>query len=209
MKQHLLNRGYTKGCINDAINKTSIVTREDSLKEKIEQQKLQRVPFVITYNPILPSIPKLLKKSHTILEASEKCTEVFKYVPLVSYRRGRNLSDMLCNKKMLPQTNANKENLNRNDYNKKEDEPHLKPNQCPECGLTLKNEKGLKIHRTSKHRRTQNATTSPGFWPCTSDTRCKTCKKGLFYLTITSSKNGKNIKLNSHSHANQKTPVTS
>ena len=144
MKQHLLNRGYTKGCINDAINKASIVTREDSLKEKIEQQKLQRVPFVITYNPILPSIPKLLKKSHTILEASEKCTEVFKYVPLVSYRRGSNLSDMLCNKKMPPQTNANKENLNRNDYNKKEDEPHLKPNQCPECGITLKNEQGLK-----------------------------------------------------------------
>ena len=34
MKQHLLNRGYTKGCINDAINKASAVTREDSLKEK-------------------------------------------------------------------------------------------------------------------------------------------------------------------------------
>ena len=40
MKQHLLNRGYTKGCINDAINKASTVTREDSLKEKIEQQKM-------------------------------------------------------------------------------------------------------------------------------------------------------------------------
>ena len=138
MKQHLLNSGYTKGCINDAINKASTVTREDSLKEKIEQQKLQRVPFVITYNPILPSIPKLLKKSHTILEASEKCTEVFKYVPLVSYRRGRNLSDMLCSKRMPPQTNANKENPNLNDHITKEDQPQLKPNHCPECGLALK-----------------------------------------------------------------------
>ena len=99
MKQYLLNSGYTKGCINDAIKKASTVTREDSLKEKIKQQKLQRVPFVITYNPILPSIPKLLKKSHTILEASEKCTEVFMNVPLVSYRRERNLSDMLSRKK--------------------------------------------------------------------------------------------------------------
>ena len=171
MKQHLLNMGYTKGCINDAINKATIVTREDSLKEKIEQQKLQRVPFVITYNPILPSIPKLLKESHTILEASEKCTEVFKYVPLVSYRRGRNLKDMLCSKRMPPQTNENKENPNPNDHNKKEDEPQLKPNQCPECGLTLKNEKGLKIQRTSKHKRNQNATTSPGFWPCNSEAR--------------------------------------
>ena len=195
MKQHLLNRGYTKGCINDAINKASTVTRKDSLKENIEQKKLQRVPLVITYNPILPSIPKLLKKSHTILEASEQCTEIFKYIPVVSYRRGRNLSDMLCSKRMPPQTNANKENSNRNDQNKKEDEPQLKPNQCPECGLAFKNEKGLKIHRTSKHRRKQNATTSPGFWPCNSDTRCETCKKGLFHSTITSSKNGKKPKI--------------
>ena len=195
MKQHLLNRGYTKGCINDAINKASTVTREDSLKENIEQKKLQRVPFVITYNPILPSIPKLLKKSHTILEASEKCTEIFKYIPLVSYRRGRNLSDMLCSKRMPPQTNANKENPNCNHQNKKEDEPQLKPNQCPECGFAFKNEKGLKIHRTSKHRRKQNATTFPGFWPCNSDTRCETCKKGLFHSTITSSKKGKKHKI--------------
>ena len=87
---------------------------------------------------------------------------------------------MLCSKRMPPQT-----------HNKKEDESQLKPNQCPECGLVLKNEKGLKIHRTSKHRRKQNTTTSPGFWPCNSDTRCETCKKGLFHSTITSSKNGK------------------
>ena len=66
MKQYLLNRGYRKGYINDVMNKASTVTREDSLKEKIKQQKLQRVPFVITYNPILPRIPKLLKKSDTI-----------------------------------------------------------------------------------------------------------------------------------------------
>ena len=41
MKQHLLNRGYTKGCINDAINKASTVTREDSLKENIEQKSFK------------------------------------------------------------------------------------------------------------------------------------------------------------------------
>ena len=79
-----------------------------------------------------------------ILEASEKCTGVFKYVPPVSYRVGRNLSDMLCIKRMPPQTNANKENPNRNDHNKKEDEPQLKPSQCPECGLALKKRKRSK-----------------------------------------------------------------
>ena len=102
--------------------------------------------------------------------------------------RGRNLSDMLCSKRMPPQKkNANKENPNLNDHNKKKDESQLKT-ECPECGLILKNVKGLKIHRTSKHRRKQNATTSPGFWPCNSNTRYETCKKGLFHSTITNLK---------------------
>ena len=98
---------------------------------------------------------------------------------------------MLCSKRMPPQINANKQNQNPNDHNIKEDESQLKPNQCPDCGLVLKKEKGLKIHRTSKHRQKQNTTTAPGFWPCNSDTRCETCKKGLFQSTIISSKNGK------------------
>ena len=178
-------------CFNCLINKSSTATRENSLKEKIKQQKLQRVPFVITYNLILPSIPKLLKNLHTILEASEKCTEVFKNVPLVSYRRGRNLNDMLCSKRMPPQKDTNKEKPNPSDHSKKKDYSQLKPSQCPECGLVLKNEKGLKFNHTSKHRRKQNATTSPGFWPCNSDTRYETCKTGLFQSTITNSENDK------------------
>ena len=32
--------------------------------------------------------------------------------------------------------------------------------------------------------------TSPGFWPCNSDTRCETCKKGLFGSSVTTAKNG-------------------
>ena len=63
-------------------------------------------------------------------------------------------------------------------------------NQCSECGLILKNQKGLKIHQTSKHQRKQNIPTSPGSWPCHSDTRCETCKSGLFYTSISSTNNG-------------------
>ena len=35
MKQHLLKRGYTKGCINDAINKASQVPRREAIMEKL------------------------------------------------------------------------------------------------------------------------------------------------------------------------------
>ena len=84
MKHHLLKRGYKNGCIQDGINKASSVTREEALANKRNQKILKRVPFVITYNPMLPNIPKILNESHTILHASERCAEVFQEVPLVA-----------------------------------------------------------------------------------------------------------------------------
>ena len=202
MKRHLLKRGYKNGCIQDAINKASSVTREEALTNKRNQKILKRVPFVITYNPMLPNIPKILNESHTILHASERCAEVFQEVPLVSYRRARNLCDMLVSKRLAPHTST--ETLptpnHRNTQNSTSNLPNQtrftnessspSTNQCSECGLILKNQKGLKIHQTSKHQRKQNIPTSPGFWPCHSDTRCETCKSGLFYTSISSTNNG-------------------
>ena len=112
-------RGHTKECINDAINKVSQVPRREAIVEKLEQNKIDRVPFVITYKPLLPNIPKLLQESQTILNASEKCSEVFKNTPLVNYRRGRNLNDMLCGKIIPQQRNTNQRNkYSRDDNNK-------------------------------------------------------------------------------------------
>ena len=119
MKQHLLKRGYTKGCINDATNKASQVPRREAIMEKLEQNKLDRVPFVITYNLLLPNIPKLLQESQTILNASEKCSEVFENTPLVRYRRGRNLNDMLCSKRIPQQKDTNQRNEYSRDVNDK------------------------------------------------------------------------------------------
>ena len=106
LKHHLLQRGYKKGCVQDAINKASSVTREEALTNKRSQKILKRVPFVITYNPMLPNIPKTLNESHTILHASERCTEVFQEAPLVSYRRARNLCDILVSKRLALHTST-------------------------------------------------------------------------------------------------------
>ena len=162
----------------------------------------KKVPFVITYNPMLPNIPKVLNESHTILRASERSAEVLQEVPLVSYRRARNLCDMLVSndwhhihlqRLCLPQIteiakNSTSNLPNQTRFTNESSSPIT--NQCSECGLILKNQKGLKIHQTSKHQRKQNIPTSPGFWPCHSDTRCETCKSGLFYTSISSTNNG-------------------
>ena len=86
--------------IHDAIKKASLVTKEEALADKTKSKSLQRVPFVVTYNQRLPNIPKILHEAHPILHASERCTESFKNVPLVSYQRARNLCDILCSKRL-------------------------------------------------------------------------------------------------------------
>ena len=109
MEHHLLQRGYTKGRIRDAINKASSIFREDALVDKTNDNQLTRVPFVVTYNPKLPSLPKILKESQSILHSSERCATVFPEVPLVSYRRSRNLSDMLCSRRLAPDPDKNRD----------------------------------------------------------------------------------------------------
>ena len=80
MELHLIQRGYTKGCIREA------------LVDVTNDNQLTRVPFVVTYNPKLPSLPKILKESQSIKHASERYATVFPEVPLVSNRRSRNLT---------------------------------------------------------------------------------------------------------------------
>ena len=153
MKHYLLQRGYKKGCIQDAINKASSVTREEALTNKRSQKILKRVPFVITYIPMPPNIPKILNESHTILRASERCVDFFQEVPLVSYRRARNLCNMLVSKRLAPHTSTetrptpkhqNSQNStsnlpNRTRFINESSSPST--NKCPECGLMLKNQK--------------------------------------------------------------------
>ena len=57
---------------------------------------------------------------------------------------------MLCSKRIPQQKDTNQRNkYSRDVNNKSEQESQPKTNQCPECGILLRNEKGLKIHRSS------------------------------------------------------------
>ena len=141
MLHHLIQRGYKKICIHDAIKKASLVTREEALADKTKPKSLQRVPFVVTYNPMHPNTPKILHEAHPILHASERCTEIFKNVPLVSYQRSRNLSDILCSKQ-LGSPESHNPILSQTCQTNNDNHPPNK-NQCPECRL--------KIHQSSKH----------------------------------------------------------
>ena len=139
---------------------------------------------------MLPNLHKIFKDLQPCLSSSERCAEAFPNTPLVSYRRARNLSDMLCSKRLPPSTNR------RPTSTTPENDTSPSNNTCPECGLQCKNPKCLRIHRSSKHKKQSNKPTAPGFWPRKSDPRCAICKERHFSTSITSHHNSKthNIK---------------
>ena len=54
-----------------------------------------RTVFVTTYNPSLPNFNNIIKNYYPILTASDRCKNAFKDLPLLAYRRLRNLRDTL------------------------------------------------------------------------------------------------------------------
>ena len=62
---------------------------------KSNQEKFARTSSVVAYNPILPSIHLTTKCQLSILLASYGLWRAFEHLPLIAFRRLRNLSDVL------------------------------------------------------------------------------------------------------------------
>ena len=78
-----------------------------ALKPKPKQQT-DTVPFVITYNPALPNISRIIYKHSNVLYSSGRCKNVFTNLPLVAaYRRCKNISDILVRAELPKPTNTN------------------------------------------------------------------------------------------------------
>ena len=101
LMDYLVNRGYNLNFIKTQIQRASDITRNDALKTKPKKQT-DIVPFVITYNPVLPNIAHIIHKHSSVLYSSDRCKTVFTNLPLVAYRRCKNISDILV-RAQLPQ----------------------------------------------------------------------------------------------------------
>ena len=62
---------------------------------KINQEKSDRIPSMITYHPILPSCRQTTKCHLSILHVSEQLRRAFEHPLLIAFRRPRNLRDLL------------------------------------------------------------------------------------------------------------------
>ena len=59
LRKKLTERGYKEQEIIESIQRTQTFDRNELLKEK-EKKKTNRIPFILTYNRILPNVKKII-----------------------------------------------------------------------------------------------------------------------------------------------------
>ena len=101
--ENLKTRGYKDIVIKTAFKRLDSITREQALlkvsRTKVDQQ---RPVFAITYDPRLPSASGILKKHYNVACENPTFKDTFPLVPLVGYRRSRNLGEYLTKAKLFP-----------------------------------------------------------------------------------------------------------
>ena len=104
----LLSREYHRNVVNTAINKAMKIPRSDALKRVVREKSTDRVVFVVTYDPRLPSIPKIVSKHWRTMVQDPRMKEIFSSPPLVAYKRPANIKDKLIRSKMPAVQKRNK-----------------------------------------------------------------------------------------------------
>ena len=77
LKTYLLARGYNNTFLDSQFLRAANISRIDALQTN-RHDSINRIPFVVTYNPALPHFSNILRKHFNILLSSDRCRDVFK-----------------------------------------------------------------------------------------------------------------------------------
>ena len=100
LKSLLLAREYKSGLINSAIERARQIPRKEALKKVVRNKESQRPVFVISFDPRLPSISKIISRHWRTMKQDPYLAQVFPQPPLVAYKRPANIKDKLVRAKV-------------------------------------------------------------------------------------------------------------
>ena len=105
MRSFFSKRGYPEQRLNDDLQRLATISRDAALNPtRLGETTDSRVPLVLTYHPFNTGIRKILLDNFNILSTDPETCGIFPEPPLVSYRRDRNLRDILVHSTDGPTT---------------------------------------------------------------------------------------------------------
>ena len=97
-KKHLMERGYPQNFIDDTLSEVKFQERTQALLQR-KKTKIRILPFVTQYHPAVPNLKEILTKWH-IIQQQPMLNQIFKEPPIISYRKGHSLKDILVRAKL-------------------------------------------------------------------------------------------------------------
>ena len=96
---HLIERGYPESLVQRTLSEVIFENRKQALQPKPKQNK-KILPFVTQYHPTVPNVKQILMKHWHLIEKQPLLKEIFREPPLLSYKRGKSLKDILVRSKL-------------------------------------------------------------------------------------------------------------
>lgn len=98
-KSRLRERGYPSDLVEKILSEVKFTERKSALQEK---QKVRKniLPFVTQYNPSVPNLKKIIMSKWHLIQQQPLLREIFKEPPIICYKRGRSLKDILVKAKL-------------------------------------------------------------------------------------------------------------
>ena len=98
-KSRLIMRGYPHKMIQTTLSEVNFTKRQSDLQQKKKTRK-QILPFVTTYHPSVRNLKNILMQNWNLIQNQPLLKSIFKDLPIISYKRGQSLKDMLIRAKI-------------------------------------------------------------------------------------------------------------
>ena len=98
-KSRLRVRGYPDVLVDKVLTDVQFKDRKSALSQRPKMRK-KILPIVTQYNPSVPNLKKILMSKWHLIENQPLLKEIYQDPPIVSYKRGKSLKDILVRAKL-------------------------------------------------------------------------------------------------------------
>ena len=90
--EQFVNKGYKKDVVTQQIQKADQLDQKQLLHQRHDKQF---IPLSVTYSRSLPNLKHIITKHWHILQANQSCKETFSTLPIIAFRKGTSLKQII------------------------------------------------------------------------------------------------------------------
>ena len=98
-KTNLIERGYPETLVSTTLTEITFEGRKSALQQ-IRKENTRILPFVTQYRPSVPNLKQIPMQNWHLIQQQPLLSRIFQDPPIVSYKRGRSLKDILVRAKL-------------------------------------------------------------------------------------------------------------